>query len=74
METPIKMDDLGVPLFLETPKYMCKFYFLCFNLIDPKMDDLNTKKSLNLWSLFGSLRLNHSHTCMYSIYIYIFHV
>ena len=21
METPIKMDDLGVPLFLETPKW-----------------------------------------------------
>ena len=21
MENPIKMDDLGVPLFLETPKY-----------------------------------------------------
>ena len=30
MENPIKMDDLGVPLFLETP--MC---FLCF------MDDFN---------------------------------
>ena len=23
METPIQMDDLGVPLFLETPKYVC---------------------------------------------------
>ncbi len=22
METPIKMDDLGIPLFLETPKYL----------------------------------------------------
>ena len=22
MENPIKMDDLGVPLFLETPMYM----------------------------------------------------
>ena len=22
-EIPIKMDDLGVPLFLETPKYAC---------------------------------------------------
>ena len=21
MENPIKMDDLGIPLFLETPKY-----------------------------------------------------
>ena len=23
MENPIKMDDLGVPLFLETPIYLC---------------------------------------------------
>ena len=23
MENPIKMDDLGVPLFLETPIYIC---------------------------------------------------
>ena len=23
MENPIKMDDLGVPLFLETPMYPC---------------------------------------------------
>ena len=25
MEHPIKMDDLGVPLFLETPKYCANF-------------------------------------------------
>ena len=24
MENPIKMDDLGVPLFLETPKSLCE--------------------------------------------------
>ena len=24
MENPIKMDDLGVPLFLETPKWLEK--------------------------------------------------
>ena len=24
--TPIKMDDLGVPLFLETPMYLAKLY------------------------------------------------
>ena len=28
METPIKMDDLGVPLFLETPKYLNHSNFL----------------------------------------------
>ena len=31
MDTPIKMDDLGVPLFLETPKYTHKFSFLFSN-------------------------------------------
>ena len=29
MENPIKMDDLGVPLFLETPKWRPKIYDLC---------------------------------------------
>ena len=24
MENPVKMDDLGVPLFLETPIYVCE--------------------------------------------------
>ena len=28
MENPIKMDDLGVPLFLETPKWLTMFFFL----------------------------------------------
>ena len=31
MENPIKMDDLGVPLFLETPKWLeppCCFFFV----------------------------------------------
>ena len=26
MENPIKMDDLGVPLFLETPKWFVKHF------------------------------------------------
>ena len=30
MENPIKMDDLGVPLFLETPILMVIFVFLWF--------------------------------------------
>ena len=29
MENPIKMDDLGVPLFLETPR-CCQFFFCSF--------------------------------------------
>ena len=28
MENPIKMDDLGVPLFLETPMYPFKMFLL----------------------------------------------
>ena len=28
MENPIKMDDLGVPLFLETPICMCICYYV----------------------------------------------
>ena len=32
MENPIKMDDLGVPLFLETPICFCKTYS---SLMDP---------------------------------------
>ena len=31
MENPIKMDDLGVPLFLETPT--CKFDTLMFDVL-----------------------------------------
>ena len=27
MENPIKMDDLGVPLFLETPIYNVNIFF-----------------------------------------------
>ena len=32
MENPIKMDDLGVPLFSETPKSQDQFYFKCCSL------------------------------------------
>ena len=32
MENPIKMDDLGVPLFLETPIYMYMSIEYCFAL------------------------------------------
>ncbi len=28
MENPIKMDDLGVPLFLETPRWWFQIFFL----------------------------------------------
>ena len=32
MENPIKMDDLGVPLFLETPMLILKHFRWCFFL------------------------------------------
>ena len=36
MENPIRMDDLGVPLFLETPTCLLvnDVYFFCFPKID----------------------------------------
>ena len=34
MENPIKMDDLGIPLFLETPIY----FWLCLRILDPDPD------------------------------------
>ena len=37
MENPIKMDDLGVPLFLETPGWW--FQFFCYFHPDPWGDD-----------------------------------
>ena len=33
MENPIKMDDLGVPLFLETPKCWSVLYFVTFHFL-----------------------------------------
>ena len=35
MENPIKMDNLGVPLFLETPKCGQHFYFSAVMLLIP---------------------------------------
>ncbi len=35
MEHPIKMDDLGVPLFLETPIYVRKWLFLVLGDVTP---------------------------------------
>ena len=34
MENPIKLDDLGVPLFLETPIYVC-YICLCKHWKEP---------------------------------------
>ena len=33
MENPIKMDDLGVPLFLETPIYIYIYLLICVYLL-----------------------------------------
>ena len=43
MENPIKMDDLGVPLFLETPIYLKvilkhDYCLLCWAYFDPTLD------------------------------------
>ena len=41
MENPIKMDDLGVPLFLETPMWSCDVVWV--NLCRDQSDDLILK-------------------------------
>ncbi len=41
MENPIKMDDLGVPLFLETPTS-------CFSITIPNLSVLQVKLQLNI--------------------------
>ena len=58
METPIKMDDLGVPLFLETPKSLYFSYakFLTkvqrFQIVWWDDYDLNTTNQvLDLWEV-----------------------
>ena len=52
MENPIKMDDLGVPLFLETPKCQCAISWVYsflgggnskefFGMFIPKIGDMH---------------------------------
>ena len=68
MENPIEMDDLGVPLFLETPIYVYKCIFiytpgLHFALewrFPPQMGKVSARlgsNSLQIWS--GTLILSH---------------
>ena len=47
MENPIKMDDLGVPLFLETP-----IYAFCFASTSSKRQDATNSKILQLTGTF----------------------
>ena len=44
METPIKMDDLGVPLFLETPIYI---YILCIHLFASFHESFQSRRHLD---------------------------
>ena len=44
MENPIKIDDFGVPLFLETPIYPYKY----FQLAKKNVTKLQTAKILNI--------------------------
>ena len=48
MENPIKMDDFGVPLFLETPVYVCVCIIYLYYFYMPTWfikDQLNLGKS-----------------------------
>jgi len=44
MENPIKMDDWGVPLFLETP--ICQCEFSKATCIDEKQDFLTESRNI----------------------------
>ena len=51
MENPIKIDDLGAPLFLETPKkslYMAKNKWLSLGLFHPYKVELHPRKRTNV--------------------------
>ena len=60
MENPIKMDDLGVPLFLETPIYHLK-KLITEHL--PEFFGLNRTFFPHLATTFLSTNLGHSRTC-----------
>ncbi len=63
MENPIKMDDLGVPLFLETPIYIYIFYIhRCQLSLKPPM-------WVDLWSWgLWLLQINVSHLCLWLVF------
>ena len=46
MENPIKMDDLGVPLFLETPKWNTSFQYHKNNLTTSNIKETSTNPRL----------------------------
>ena len=66
METPIKMDDLGVPLFLETPKWWPLMIFRPLKLLEMMFvkipgffgGDAGTSHRLR-WLLIGALQPHH---------------
>ena len=48
MENPIKMDDLGIPLFLETP--IC-FFSIIYDLFSRKLNKNTATTTRNTWGL-----------------------
>ena len=57
MENPIKMDDLGVPLFLETPIFTDfeSITFITYRLFKSRMNfqQLESSVARFLWTCFG---------------------
>ena len=63
MENPIRMDDLGVPLFLETPKCLSSFlsdYILVGSSVDSHEKSLEFSNASMLISTSQVPRLDHS--------------
>ena len=46
MENPIKMDDLGVPLFLETPTWIHEWLIFIYTLVNDHIAGWNIPPSL----------------------------
>ena len=80
MENPIKIDDLGVPLFLETPIYPLKVQrFSCVNVFSVKIIVLVRVYNQQLVRVYhqqfqGTILLMVGLTSRVYIYIYIKHI
>ena len=59
MENPIKMDDLGVPLFSETPMLIYQGVFSChsFRSLDVDVEVTTPQAWLWFWSLGGRMEV-----------------
>ena len=67
MENPIKMDDLGVPLFLETPMYWYFYLDISYIMNILKAIEYSTtfKQTCTLFAFVGGTKIPSSMIAMY---------